>query len=203
MVQDKLPEPLRAVVDQLSKLPGLGPKSALRAALELLKWPRPRAEALGRSILELREKLCICERCAGLADGSPCRICSDPARDDAQLMVVAEWDSLLAIEEGGFYRGRYLVLGGLLEPLANVDSAGLELDRLAARLEEGGVEEIILALGATLEAEATSTLIKDMAARRWPGVRVSRLAQGIPLGAEVKYVDRETLRQSLRYRQDI
>ncbi|WP_461210518.1 recombination mediator RecR [Desulfocurvus sp. DL9XJH121] len=202
-MQDRLPEPLRAVVDQLSKLPGLGPKSALRAALELLKWPRPRAEALGRSILELREKLCVCDRCASLSDCSPCCICSDPERDDSQLMVVAEWDSLLTLEEGGFYRGKYLVLGGLLEPLANVDSASLETDRLIRRLDEGKVVEVILALGATLEAEATASLIKGLVARRYPGVRVSRLAQGIPLGAEVKYVDRETLRQSLQYRQDI
>lgn len=202
-MQDKLPEPLRAVVDQLAKLPGLGPKSALRAALELLKWPRPRAEALGRSILELREKLFFCERCASLSDCNPCCICADPARDDSQLMVVSEWDSLLALEEGGFYRGKYLVLGGLLEPLANIDSASLEIERLTRRLEEGKVVEVILALGTTLEAEATASLIKDLAARRFPGVRVSRLAQGIPLGSEVKFVDRETLRQSLQYRQDI
>ena len=202
-MQDKLPEPLRAVVDQLATLPGLGPKSALRAALEMLKWPRPRAEALGRSILDLREKLFFCERCASLSDCSPCHICADPARDDSQIMVVSEWDSLLTIEEGGFYRGKYLVLGGLLEPLANIDSTSLEIERLTSRLEEGKVVEVILALGTTLEAEATASLIKDLAKRRYPGVRVSRLAQGIPLGAEVKFVDRETLRQSLQYRQDI
>lgn len=202
-MQDKLPEPLKAVVDQLSKLPGLGPKSALRAALELLKWPRPRAEALGRSILELREKLFFCERCASLSDCNPCCICADPSRDDSQLMVVGEWDSLLALEEGGFYRGKYLVLGGLLEPLANIDSASLEIERLTRRLEEGKVVEVILALGTTMEAEATASLIKDLASRRFPGVKVSRLAQGIPLGSEVKFVDRETLRQSLQYRQDI
>jgi len=199
----QLPEPLRAVVDQLSRLPGLGPKSALRAALELLKWPLPKAQALGQSILELRERLFFCDRCASLSDCNPCCICSDPARDGSQLMVVSEWDSLLAIEDGGFYKGRYLVLGGLLAPLENVTSQNLEVPRLRARLAEGRVTEVILALGTTLEAETTASFIKDLVARAHPGVRVSRLAQGIPLGSEVKFVDRETLRQSLRFRQDL
>ncbi len=199
----QLPEPLRAVVDQLSKLPGLGPKSALRAALELLKWPMPKAQGLGKSILELREKLFFCERCASLSDCNPCCVCADPARDDSQLMVVAEWDSLLAIEDGGFYRGKYLVLGGLLAPLENVTSQQLEVGRLRARLAEGKVTELILALGTTLDAESTASFVRDLAARDFPGVRVSRLAQGIPLGSEVKFVDRETLRQSLKYRQDL
>jgi len=198
----QLPEPLRAVVDQLAKLPGLGPKSALRAALELLKWPMPKAQALGRSVLELREKLFFCERCAGLSDCNPCCVCADPARDGSQLMVVAEWDSLLVIEDGGFFRGKFMVLGGLLAPLENVTSQNLEIGRLRARLSEGRVAELILALGTTLDAESTASFLKDLVAREFPGVRISRLAQGIPLGSEVKFVDRETLRQSLQYRQD-
>lgn len=202
-MQQQLPEPLRAVVDQLSKLPGLGPKSALRAALELLKWPKPKAVALGQSILDLRERLCLCERCASLSDCNPCCVCADPARDGSQLMVVSEWDSLLAIEEGGFFKGKYLVLGGLLAPLENVTSQNLEIDRLKRRLAEGRVTEIILALGTTLEGESTASYIKDFVGKQHPGVKVSRLAQGIPLGSEVKYVDRETLRQSLQYRQDL
>ncbi|MEW5772551.1 MAG: recombination mediator RecR [Thermodesulfobacteriota bacterium] len=199
----ELPAPLRDVVERLSRLPGMGPKSALRAALELLRWPRERAEDLGRSILELRRNLCFCSRCAALSDTDPCGVCADPGRSDEQLMVVAEWDSLLAIEAGGFYRGRYLVLGGLLAPLDNVTRDQLEFGRLRARLAEGGVKELILALGATLEAEATATSVRDLAAQIAPDVAVTRLAQGIPLGAEVKYMDRETLKQSLVYRQKL
>lgn len=199
----QLPEPLKAVVDQLAQLPGLGPKSALRAALELLKWPQPRATALGQSILDLREKLFFCDRCASLSDSNPCSICTDPGRSDEQLMVVAEWDSLITLEEGGFYKGRYLVLGGLLAPLENVNPQQLEIARLRERLKEGQVRELILALGTTLEAEATATYLKDMVERDFPLVQVSRLAQGIPLGAEVKFIDRETLRQSLQYRQKL
>lgn len=199
----QLPEPLKAVVDQLAQLPGLGPKSALRAALAILKWPKPRAVALGQSVLDLREKLCFCEKCASLTDCNPCCVCSDPARSDDQLMVVAEWDSLIAIEDGGFFKGKYLVLGGLLAPLDNVDSSNLEIGRLRKRLDEGNISEVVLALGTTLEAEATATFIKDIVEKNYTGVSVTRLAQGIPLGAEVKYIDRETLRQSLEFRQKL
>jgi len=198
----QLPVPLKAVVDRLAELPGLGPKSALRAALALLRWPRSRADALGRDILDLREKLCFCGMCAGLSDSDPCPICADPGRNSGQLMVVSEWDGLLALEEGGFYRGKYLVLGGLLAPLENVTSKDLEFARLKKRLEPGQIQEMILALGTTLEAETTSSYIKDMAACSFPDVKITRLAQGIPLGAEVKYIDRETLRQSLAFRQE-
>ncbi len=202
-MHNKLPEPLREVVEQLGKLPGMGPKSALRAALELLKWPRPRAEALGQSILNLREKLFFCEQCAAVSDCNPCCICSDSGRSDHELMLVSEWDSLLAIEGGGFYRGKYMVLGGLLEPLADITPGSLEISRLQKRLEQGHVTELILALGTTLEAESTAVYIKNLARRDFPHVKISRLAQGIPLGAEVKFVDHETLRQSLQHRQDI
>ncbi|GAB6176466.1 recombination mediator RecR [Desulfobaculum senezii] len=199
----QLPEPLKAVVDQLAQLPGLGPKSALRAALTILKWPRPRASALGQSVLDLREKLCICEQCASLSDSTPCSICADAARNDDELMVVAEWDSLIAIEDGGFFKGKYLVLGGLLAPLDNVSTQNLEIGRLRKRLDEGRIREVILALGTTLDAEATATYIKELVEKNYPGVNVTRLAQGIPLGSEVKYIDRETLRQSLEFRQKL
>jgi recombination protein RecR len=198
----RLPEPLKEVVDGLARLPGMGPKSALRAALALLKEPRESADALGKSIIDLNRKLCICGRCAGLADSDPCQLCSDPARNDAELLVVSEWDSLLALEEGGFFKGRYFILGGLLSPLDNVTPGSLEFERLKKRLAEGRVSEVVLALGTTLEAETTASYIKNLLARQHPDIRLSRLAQGMPLGAEVKYMDRETLKQSLAHRQD-
>ncbi|BDQ32787.1 recombination mediator RecR [Pseudodesulfovibrio portus] len=198
-----LPGPLKEVVDQLSGLPGIGPKSALRIALTLLKMPREKAGGVGQSIIELRERLCLCEQCACLAESSPCAICADPSRDDAQLCVVPEWDALLAMEDMGVYRGKYLVLGGLLSPLDGVDPSQLEVDRLRSRLSEGGISEMILALGATLDAEATASYIKNLVETEFPGVSVSRLAQGIPIGAEVKFMDKETLKQSLVHRQKI
>ena len=198
-----LPKPLAELVEQLAKLPGLGPKSALRVALTMLKWPKDRAQGLGRAIFDLRESLCLCSRCAGLAEADPCPICADPARNTEQLCLVSEWDSLLVLEEIGLYKGRYLILGGLIAPLDGVDAGSLEIDRLAARLARGEIREVILALGTTMEAEATASYLKNMLERLHPGVRLTRLAQGIPLGAEVKYIDKETLKQSMAYRQDL
>ncbi|GFK95861.1 Recombination protein RecR [Fundidesulfovibrio magnetotacticus] len=198
-----LPKPLADLVAELSSLPGLGPKSALRAALTLLKWPKARTQGLGRAIHDLRENLFLCSGCAGLAESDPCPICADPARHAEQLCLVSEWDSLLSLEETGLYKGRYLILGGLLSPLDGVDPGSLEFDRFQARLSEGAVQEVILALGSTLEAEATASFVKNLVERSHPGVRLTRLAQGIPLGAEVKYVDRETLKQSMIHRQNV
>jgi len=198
-----LPKPLADLVGELATLPGLGPKSALRAALTLLKWPAERTRSLGRAIHDLRDNLHICSGCAGLAESDPCPICADPARSQESLCVVSEWDSLLVLEETGLYKGRYLILGGLLSPLDGVDPGSLEIERLQARLGEGAVREVILALGTTLEAEATASYIKNLLERRHPGLRLTRLAQGIPLGAEVKYVDKETLRQSMVHRQEL
>lgn len=156
-----------------------------------------------KGIHDLRDNLRLCSRCGALTETDPCNVCSDKERDDSLLCVVAEWDSMLTLEEGAFYKGRYLILGGLLAPLDNLSAESLELDRLTKRLEEGQVREVVLALGATVEAETTGALVRSLVNRRFPGVTVTRLAQGIPLGAEVKFMDRETLRQSLQYRQEI
>ena len=200
-MRERVPEPLKVLVEQLAKLPGLGPKSAMRAAMALLKWPLAETRRLGANIGELRDKLHLCARCGGLCERTPCPVCSDPARTADTLCLVAEWDSMLTLDEGGFYRGQYMILGGLLAPLDNQGADSLELDRLNARLAEGEVQELILALGATVEAENTATFVRNFVAPRFGHVRVTRLAQGIPLGGEVKFMDRETLRQSLQYRQ--
>ncbi|MDE5831996.1 MAG: recombination mediator RecR [Desulfovibrio sp.] len=202
-MNERLPEPLRVLTEQLGKLPGLGPKSALRVAMTMLKWPESETRRLGESIYRLRDQLCFCERCGGLAAASPCPLCSDLSRGRDELCLVSEWDALLALEDGGFFRGQYMILGGLLMPLQNMDSQSLELDRLSARLAEGEIRELILALGSTLEAENTASFVKQFVGRRFPQVRVTRLAQGIPLGAEIKHMDKETLRQSLKYRQEL
>jgi len=199
----RIPEPLKALVEQLARLPGLGPKSAMRAAMALLKWPEAETRRLGRGIHDLRDNLHLCSRCGGLASTDPCPVCADAERARDTLCLVTEWDSMLTLDEGGFYRGQYMILGGLLAPLERMDAEGLDTDRLVRRLDEGEVTELILALGATLEAANTATFIRRLVAGRFPHVRISRLAQGIPLGAEVKYMDKETLRQSLQYRQDL
>lgn len=198
-----LPTPLAELVGHLSKLPGLGPKSAMRAAMALLKWPENDTRRLGEEIFALRDKLRLCSRCGSLSSDDPCRICSDETRDKNLLCVVPEWDSLLALEEGLFYDGLYFVLGGLLAPPEREGASGPDLQALKERLAGGDVKEVILALGATLEGENTATWISRALKKDFPSVRISRLAQGMPLGAEVRFMDKETLRQSLRYRQEI
>ncbi len=198
-----MPEPLQAVIDQLARLPGLGPKSALRCAMSMLQWPAAETRRLGKAIHELRDSLGLCSRCGSLTDHDPCHICRDQGRDRSQLCLVAEWDSLLTLEQGGFYRGHYLILGGLLSPLDNINPEHLDLALLEKRLSEGLVKEVILALDAKLEAENTSSFLRRRLARDYPEIRVTRLAQGIPLGGEVKFMDKETLRQSMKFRQDL
>lgn len=200
---ERLPKPLREVVEEFAALPGIGPKSALRIGLTLLKRPKESVQSMGGKIARLRENLCLCNRCQGLSETEVCAICSDPDRDSSLLCLVSEWDSLLSLEEMGQFKGLYLVLGGLLSPMDSGPAQGLDTARLRERLAEGTVGEIVLALGTTLDAESTASYIKNMVDRDFPGVRLTRLAQGIPLGSEVKFVDRETLRQSLRYRQDV
>lgn len=199
----RLPESLQALIEQLSRLPGLGPKSALRVAMTLLKWPESETRRLGHAITILRDTLGVCSTCRAISSTDPCAICSDPGRSTETLCVVPEWDSLLALEAGGFYDGRYFVMGGLLSPQQKIDAQTLEIDKLEDRLGEGEVKEVILALGSTLEAENTASYLKKLLQTRYPHIAVTRLAQGLPLGAEVKHMDRETLRQSLQYRQKL
>ena len=197
-----LPESLQKLVSEFSELPGLGPKSALRLALTLLKWPMSRTCALGQSILDLRRSINLCQCCGTLTNGELCRICADPGRSRRTICLVAEWDSLMVLEQGGFYKGIYLILGGLFSPLSGDDAESLDLERLRARLAEGP-EELILALGTTVEADNTASYVKRIIESEFPSVRVSRLAQGMPMAADVKYMDQETLRQSLKWRQPL
>lgn len=199
----RIPEPLKILVDQIARLPGLGPKSAMRVAMTLLKWPEAETMRLGKNIYDLRSSLHLCSECGALSDTDPCPICSDPLRAEETLCLVSEWDSMLTLEDGGFFKGKYFILGGLLSPLDSRSAEYLEMDRLMQRLERGKAKELILALGATAEAEATAVYVREKVTVRFPQLKVTRLAQGIPLGAEVKFMDKETLRQSLQYRQEL
>lgn len=195
--------PLAELAEQFGKLPGLGAKSALRMTLALLDWPEANMRKLGENIVTLRDRLCICERCGSLAASSPCKICQDTGRRSDLLCLVPEWDSMLILEECGFYNGQYLILGGLLDPLNKKNIQDLDIQRLMQRLEEGTVTELILALGSTLQAENTVSWLKQYLKQRMPELKITRLAQGIPPGAQLKFMDSETLRQSIKFRQDI
>lgn len=197
-----LPQAVQDVAVHLARLPGLGRKSALRIAMCLLEWPEDVAKKLGKDIIALREELGQCPVCGTVwTKGEICDLCRDPARDKNILCVVSEWDALLAMEHGGFYHGQYLVLGSLAR--AGTREAIEAQELLLKRLARDNFEEVIFALGSTLEADNAATYLRERVQEHYPGVVTSRLAQGMPLGAEVKHMDQETLRQSMRHRQKL
>jgi recombination protein RecR len=194
------PPILRDLIRRLSKLPGLGEKSAVRIAMHLLQGPREDAENLAAAIREMRERVRTCPRCFHFTDGELCAICADPGRDTGELCVVESTADLLALEQSGAFRGRYHVLQGVLAPLDAVGPDDLRIRELLKRIEEEHIKEIIIATNPSNEGEATAhyllQLLKD-----WP-LRVSRIAYGIPMGGDLKYTDRITLERALKGRQD-
>jgi recombination protein RecR len=196
----RLPPPLERAIAELAKLPGIGRKTAQRLALHLLQAPRDDADALARSIVELRAQVRLCVQCFNLTDQDRCAICTDARRDATQVCVVEEPGNVLALERAGAYRGLYHVLGGALSPLRDVGPDDLRLRELMQRLEGPGVQEVILATNPNVEGEATAVyvgrLVKPL------GVRVSRLAQGLPAGGELEFTDDLTLRRAFEHRRD-
>ena len=203
MKSNSIPEALQRIVAIMQKFPGLGPKSALRCVMYLLDMPEQEVQKLGSYICSLRSELFRCTECGVLTEQNPCIVCSDKRRDPKLLCIVAEWDSFLVIEQAGFYNGRYLVLGNLHSPINNAYIDPADMDRLTRKIRNDAVQEIVFALGTTIEAENTATYLLQNIKKINPHILVSRLAQGIPLGAEVKFMDKETLRQSMSYRQTL
>jgi len=192
------PQSIRNLIHRLSRLPGIGEKTAERLAMHILKTPRKEAEALAQSILELKEKVRLCARCFSLSDGERCRICSDPARDPSLLCVVEQPADMVSIEKSGAYNGMYHVLSGVLSPMEGVGPEDIRIGELLRRVGEGVVKELILATGTSVEGEATAAYIKDALASA--PVRVSRIASGVPIGGDLKYVDQVTLKRALDFR---
>jgi recombination protein RecR len=192
---------LARLIEALRTLPGVGPKSAQRMAFHLLQEGRPGAraleEALGAALTAVRR----CQRCRMLTEEPLCSICAAAQRDGALLCVVESPSDVVAIESSGSYRGRYFVLMGHLSPLDGVGPEQLGVRELEALLAEGTVRELILATNSTVEGEATAHFLSELATRR--GVRASRIAQGVPVGGELEYVDGGTLAHALAGRQSL
>ncbi|RMG45521.1 MAG: recombination protein RecR [Acidobacteria bacterium] len=186
------------LADRLRRLPGVGPRSAQRIAYHLARAPAAEVRALGEAIARLPEALGTCRVCGNLSGGDLCAICSDERRDATLLCVVEHADNLAAIERSGVYRGRYHVLGGAIAPLQSIGPEQLRIDSLIRRIREGGVEEVILATNPTVEGEATALYLARALAPL--GVRVTRLATGVPVGSELEYVDKSTLAKALEGR---
>ena len=183
--------PVQDLIEEFGRLPGIGPKSAQRLAFHLLHIPAEDARRLARSIVEARDRIAWCSRCFNLAEGDLCRICSDARRETSLLCVVEDPRDVVAIEKTGEFRGRYHVLQGAISPLEGVGPEQLRIRELLARVGPEGIEEVILATNPNIEGEATALylvrILKPL------GVRVTRLASGLPVGGDLEYADEVTL----------
>ena len=195
-----LAPPLERVINELSKLPSIGRKTALRLAFHLLKVPRHETAALAEAIDELQDKIRHCDQCYNLSEQETCYICSDPRRDRKVLCVVEEPTNLLALERTGVYRGLYHVLGGALSPLKDIGPEQLHARELIERARALEITETVLATNADVEGEATAVYISRML--KPLGVRITRLAQGLPAGGDLEFTDDLTLRRALEGRRD-
>ena len=189
------------LVDELARLPGIGRKTALRLAFHLLKQPADDARRLARSIVDVREKVRPCGRCGNLTDRDPCDICQSTRRDATLVCVVEEASDILAIERTGEYRGLYHVLGGRLSPLDGIGPAELNVRPLLDRVGEGGVAEVVLATNPSVEGEATALYIGRILSPL--GVRVTRIARGLPVGGDLEYADGVTIAEALNGRREL
>jgi len=208
-----LPRPVARLIDELGRLPGIGPKTASRLAFHLLRVANEQALALSDALRELAEGVVYCQRCYNIAERSPCAICDDPARDAALVCVVEEPLDVLAIERTGEYRGLYHVLHGAISPVDGIGPTDLRIQELLERLG-GGIREIILATNPSLEGDATAMYIeRSIRARQrgdaagaelgQPPLRLTRLARGLPMGGDIEYADEVTLARAVEGRSEI
>ncbi|HZP97117.1 MAG TPA: recombination mediator RecR [Candidatus Limnocylindria bacterium] len=196
-----LARPLARLIDELSKLPGVGPKTAQRLAYHILRTPASDAEALAAAIRSVKTDLRYCGVCFNIAETDPCAICSSDERDAAVVCVVEEPLDVLAIERTGQFRGRYHVLHGAISPVNGVRPDDLKIPQLVARVRGGGIEELILATNPNLEGEATSMYVAQLLGGS--GVRLTRLARGLPMGGDLEYADEVTVSRALEGRRAI
>jgi recombination protein RecR len=196
------PSPLLAqLIQALRRLPGVGPKSAQRIAFHLLERDRAGAVALADSLRAAMDGIRHCQDCRMFSEGPRCEYCASAARDDSLLCVVEGPADVLAVEQGAHYRGRYFVLMGHLSPLDGIGPEELGLDLLAQRFTRGGIQEVIVATNPTAEGEVTAHYVAEMA--RSNGLRVTRIAHGVPVGGELEYVDSSTLAHAFAGRQQV
>lgn len=188
---------LERLVRGLSRLPGLGRKSATRIALHLVAKESPAIE-LAEAMEEARTQVTNCSRCGAITEPDPCRVCTSTHREVGQLCIVATAVDVLPFEKAGFYRGRYFVLGGLLSPLEGVRADDLPFDRLVRRIDEDAVTEVVIALDASVEGETTALYLQRLLEGR--ELELSRLATGIPVGGSLAYTDEVTLQRAYQFR---
>jgi recombination protein RecR len=195
------PEPLERLVQELQRLPTVGPKTAVRLAFHLLAAPVGEVEALASAMVDVKSKLGACDRCGNLSDRSLCSLCRDPRRDPSSLCIVATARDLMAVERTREYRGLYHVLGGLISPLDGIGPGELRIAALLERLDSEPVVEMVVATNPTVAGEATALYLHRLVRDR--PVKVTRLALGLPVGADLEYADEVTLGRALSGRREM
>lgn len=192
---------IEELITELARLPGIGRKTAQRLTFHLLQQPPEQVGRLASVLASVTERVRPCQECGNLTEDQPCAICGDPRRDGGVVCVVEEPSTVAVVDRSTDFRGRYHVLGGHLSPLDGIGPESLRLDRLVQRVRTGGVREVILATNPSMEGEVTATYIQQMLAGM--GVRVTRLARGLPMGGDLEYIDGVTLAHALVARQDV
>ena len=189
------------LVEELTRLPGIGPKTAQRLAFHLLKVPEEEARSLAEAIVEAREKVTFCRRCFNFAQGELCEFCADARRDPSLLCVVERPQDIVAVEKTGEFRGLYHVLGGAISPIDGIGPEELRIRELLRRVREDSVREAIIATNPRVEGEATALYLANLL--KPLGVRVTRIASGLPVGGDLEYADEVTLGRALKGRQEL
>lgn len=192
---------IEELITELARLPGIGRKTAQRLTFHLLQQPPEQVGRLASVLASVTERVRPCQECGNLTEDQPCTICGDPRRDGGVVCVVEEPSTVAVVDRSTDFRGRYHVLGGHLSPLDGIGPESLRLDRLVQRVRTGGVREVILATNPSMEGEVTATYIQQLLAGM--GVRVTRLARGLPMGGDLEYIDGVTLAHALVARQDV
>jgi recombination protein RecR len=196
-----LPEPISSLIGALSKLPGIGPRSAERIALHLVQADSDAVKQLAATLLQARERVRFCEVCGALTEMSPCALCTDARRDASLVCIVERPVDIISIEKSGTFRGHYHVLGGKISPLNGVEPEDLRIGELERRLAHGPINEIVIALGTDVEGDATGYYLAKRLARQ--GLRITRIAHGLPAGTGLEFADELTLSRALEGRREL
>lgn len=192
------PSTIVALIKNLSKLPGIGEKSAERLSMHILQAPLKEMENLANSILDVKRKVRLCSKCFGLSDSEICKICKDPSREQNVLCLVEQPADLVAIEKSGAFKGFYHVLHGVLSPMENIGPEDIRIRELEERMSDGRINEVIIATSTNVEGEATACYIAELLGNY--SVKIMRIASGVPIGGDLKYVDQVTLRKAMECR---
>lgn len=194
-----VPKPVRNLIEAFERLPGIGPKTAQRLTYYLLHAPKEEAEMLAKSAIDMKEKTVLCSTCFNIGEANPCQICDDSSRDQGVIAIVEDPLDVLALEKSG-YKGLYHVLHGIIAPMDNIGPDQLHIKELLPRLKSDQVQEIILATNPTMEGEATAMYIQRLISPL--GVKITRLARGLPVGGDLEYADETTLSRALEGRKE-